>query len=233
MSFQRRVTIASGAAVAVAVAIASLATYMLVRHDLHRHINRSLQTLATAFVHAEQALPAQRPHRHHHPVASGSAPANAPPYPYSVLLGRFPDRPGDITNIAQVITGSAKVYPALDGQLLPLPKPTVAAIAALARAGAGTRFFDATAHGTQLRVLAAGVSPGYAVVITHSLTEANSTLDELSLILFIMTLGGVALASLFGWFVARTAPGAASHEGRSARRVDAGPRGAHRRAPPR
>jgi two-component system sensor histidine kinase MprB len=97
------------------------------------------------------------------------------------------------------------VYPAFDGQRLPLSKSTITAIAALARAGSGTRSFDATAHSTQLRVLAEGVNPGYAVVISHSLTEANSTLDELSLILFIMTLGGVALASLLGWFVARTA----------------------------
>jgi len=57
MSFQRRVTLASAAAVAVAVAIASLATYVLVRNDLHRHVNRSLQTLAGAFVQAEARLP--------------------------------------------------------------------------------------------------------------------------------------------------------------------------------
>jgi two-component system, OmpR family, sensor histidine kinase MprB len=203
MSFQRRVTLASGAAVAIAVAIASLTTYVLVRNDLHRHINRSLQTLATTFVQAERAFPAQRP-RHRHRTSLRRPSTSVPPYPYSALLGHFPDHPGDVTNVIQLVSGARKVYPAFDGQRLPLSKPTIAAIAALARAGSGTRSFDATAHGTQLRVLAEGVSPGYAVVISHSLTEANSTLDELSLILFIMTLGGVALASLLGWFVART-----------------------------
>ena len=64
--------------------------------------------------------------------------------------------------------------------------------------------FDATARGTQYRVLAAGVSAGYAVLITHSLTEASSTLSSLRLTLVILTLGGVALASLLGWFVGRT-----------------------------
>ena len=205
MSFQRRVTLASGAAVAIAVAIASLATYVLVRNDLHRHVNRSLQTLATAFVQAEQTFPAQQPHRRHRGSVFRSGSAAVPPYPYSALLGHFPDHPGDVTNVDQLVTSSRKVYSAFNGQALPLSKSTITAIATLARAGTGTRFFDATARGTQLRVLAQGVSPGYAVVISHSLMEVNSTLDELSLILFIMTLGGVALASLLGWFVGRTA----------------------------
>ncbi len=207
MSFQRRVTLASAAAVAVAVAIASLATYVLVRNDLHRHINRSLHTLATAFVAAQQSLPAQpaRPHHRHRSSASANASASTPPYPYSALLHRFPDRPGDITNVVQLVTGTGRMYPAYKGQLLPLPRQTITSVAALARGGTGTRSFDTTAHGTQLRVLAMAVGPGYAVVISHSLTEINATLDELGLILIIITLGGAALASLLGWFVARTA----------------------------
>jgi len=62
-----------------------------------------------------------------------------------------------------------------------------------------------TTHGEPLRLLAAGVSPGYAIVVAHSLSEANSTLNELRLILVILTLGGIALAALLGWFVARMA----------------------------
>jgi two-component system, OmpR family, sensor histidine kinase MprB len=205
MSFQRRVTLASAAAVAVAVAIASLATYELVRNDLHRHVNRSLQTLAGAFVQAEHSFPPPAPGHPHRVAATGSSSTPTLPYPYSVLLRRFPDRPGDITNVVQLVTATGATYPAFDGERLALGKHTVTAIAALARSGAGTRTFDTTAHGAALRVIAAGVSPGYAVVISHSLTETNSTLSELGLILIIITLGGAALASLLGWFVARTA----------------------------
>jgi two-component system sensor histidine kinase MprB len=43
------------------------------------------------------------------------------------------------------------------------------------------------------------------VLVTHGLSESNSTLAELRLILLFLTLGGAALASLLGWFVARTA----------------------------
>jgi two-component system, OmpR family, sensor histidine kinase MprB len=197
MSFQRRVTLASAAAVAIAVALASLATYVLVRNELHRHINHSLSSLVQAFVTGEHAM--------RHTPQAGTPSAAAAPYPYGVLLRRFPDRPGDVTNVVQIVTGAGASYPAYHGQLLRLPSQTLAAVGALARAGAGSQSFDATANGAQFRVLAAGVSPGYAVVISHSLTDVNSTLDELSLILVILTLGGIALAALLGWFVARTA----------------------------
>jgi len=198
MSFQRRVTLASAAAVAVAVAIASIVTYVVVRNELHHRINHSLDTLASAFVQAERVT-AQRP-----PIEPffGNARSGVP-YPYSVLLRRFPNRPGDITNVVLLVSSAGKEYPAFNGQVLTLPKATLAKLAALARTGRGSSSFDASTHGEPLRLLAAGVSPGYAIVVAHSLSEANSTLDELRLILVILTLGGVALAALLGWFVAR------------------------------
>ena len=197
MSFQRRVTLASAAAVAIAVAIASLATYVLVRNELHRHISHSLSTLAQAFVSAEHAMSPLAP--------SGRSPAASAPYPYGVLLRRFPDRPGDVTNLVQIVTGGGVRFPAYHGLLLALPAQTLAQIRALARTGTGSRSFDAAANGAPFRVLAEGVSPGYAVVVSHSLTDVNSTLDDLRLILVILTLGGIALAALLGSFVARTA----------------------------
>ena len=204
MSFQRRVTLASATAVAVAVAIASLATYILVRNQLHRHVDRSLSTLATAFVDAEHALAAHPAPTHPGAVSPGSS-TPAPSYPYASLLRHFPDRPGDVTDVVQLVTSAGTTYPAYHGQRLKLSAATVTAIAALARAGTGRQSFDAARNGAPLRVLAVGVGPGYAVVISHSLTDANSTLADLRLILVILTLGGIALASLLGWFVARTA----------------------------
>jgi two-component system sensor histidine kinase MprB len=197
MNFQRRVALASAVAVAVAVAIASSVTYVVVRNAMHHRINSSLSTLATAFVQAEHTAPPLPSHDHLFPSPSGA------PYPYSLLLRRFPNRPGDITNVVQVVTSGGKVYSAFSGQVLSLPKSTVTRLAALARAGAGSTSLDATAHGQPLRLLATAVGPGFAVVVAHSLSEANSTLNELRLILFILTVGGIALAALLGWFVAR------------------------------
>jgi two-component system sensor histidine kinase MprB len=197
MSFQRRVTLASAAAVAVAVAIASSVTYVVVRNALHHRINHSLSTLATAFVQAEHNVPVHPSRNHLSGGASGA------PYPYSLLLRRFPNRPGDTTNVVQVVTGGGNVYSAFNGQALPLSKRTIARLAALARTDGGTTSLDAMAHGQPVRLLAATVSPGFAIVVAHSLSEVNSTLNELRLILVILTIGGVALAALLGWFVAR------------------------------
>ncbi len=197
MSFQRRVTLASAVAVAVAVAIASAATYVLVRNELNRHVNRSLSTLGHALASAERAMPAK--------AVSSPPSGSTAPYPYSVVLRRFPARPGDVTNVVSLVSATGTIYPAYQGQELALPGQTLAAIRALARSGGRSESFDATVNGTQFRVQAVALGPGYAVVVSHSLADVNSTLDELRLILVILTLGGVALAALLGWFVARTA----------------------------
>src|SRR5487761_2127366 len=76
MSFQRRVILVSAAAVALAIAIASLSTYVLVRNDLRRHVNNTLTALADAFVDAEHAMPPRAP------ATTGQSATN-PPYPYA------------------------------------------------------------------------------------------------------------------------------------------------------
>jgi two-component system sensor histidine kinase MprB len=195
MSFQRRVTLSAAVAVAVAVALASALTYVLVRNDLGRHIDRSLGSLATAFA------------RHEHKAAAGdhALPVGAGvPRSYEILLRRFASQPGDPTVVFGLVDDNGVVRPAINRRAPVLPPATDAALASIARAGAGTRTFDVQIHGTQYRVLAEGVSPGYAVLVTHSLAEGNATLAGLRLTLLVLTLGGIALATLLGWFVGRT-----------------------------
>jgi two-component system, OmpR family, sensor histidine kinase MprB len=184
MSFRHRVTLASALAVALAIAIASAATYLLVRNELSRHTDSTLGQLADDF------LAVANNH--------GVHPSRPP------LFGRrFPYHPGDVNEVFELASGNGAIYPFL-GQRLALSAPQRMAVEAVASAGSGSVSFDATARTTQYRVLATGVEPGYAVLVTHGLTEANSTLSELRLILVLITLGGAALASLLGWFVART-----------------------------
>jgi two-component system sensor histidine kinase MprB len=189
MSFQRRITLASAAAVAIAVALASATTYVLVRNRIHHHINQSLTTLAGGFAAAAQGL---------------ENPSTANASTYANLLRRFPVRAGDTTNVAQLVTAGGATVTVLRGQSLQLAQPASATITELAKAGGGRFAFDATAHGQPFRVLAEGVAPGFAIIVTHSLAEADSTLGELRLILLILTIAGVLLAALLGWFVART-----------------------------
>jgi two-component system sensor histidine kinase MprB len=193
MSFQRRVTLASAGAVAIAVAIGSLATYLLVRNELHHRINSSIGTLAQAFSTAERQMPG----------APRTTHQLNPPYAYAQLLRRFPDRPGD-ANVLQLISGDGASYAAAYGQTVRLSAADLRNVERLARSGRGALSFDANAGGIQYRVRALALAPGYAVVVAHALTEVNSLLGELRLTLLILTLGGVALAAFLGWFVART-----------------------------
>ena len=203
MSFQRRVMLASASAVAVAVAVASLATYVLVRNDLSHHIGSSLRNLASEFVAAEHGAVA-----HDHGNTSrlfGNAEAPVVPSAYGRVLRKFRNRPGDITQVFQLIRSNGTTYSIFSGERLALTPTERAAVRALARRGRGTYAFVADVGTAQYRVLAAGVDTGYAVLVTHGMADTNATLDELRLILLFLTLGGAAFASLLGWFVARTA----------------------------
>jgi two-component system, OmpR family, sensor histidine kinase MprB len=78
----------------------------------------------------------------------------------------------------------------------------------------GEFFSNATAGGTDLRVLTVPVGPDTALQVARPLTEVNNTLSDLTLILVLVSIGGVALGGGLGLFVARTslAPAAAVSE---------------------
>jgi two-component system sensor histidine kinase MprB len=174
VSFERRVTVAAAAAVAVAVVLASLASYFEVRHELSRTINTSLER-ALVGVRATPDVSILRRARHPHELDAAG-------------IVQMVSSGGQVTLAAQVVT----------------PLPVSKAIIALARAGKGRLTFDTSYGGSHVRVLAAGIKPGLAVEIDRSLSELDSTLSELGLILLVVAASGIALAALLGWFVART-----------------------------
>ena len=196
MSFQRRVTLSAAVAVAVAVALASALTYVLVRNDLGRHIDRSLGSLARAFAAHEHRAAAGRHVARPRPGLSRDL--RVPAAPLRQPAGR-PDgrvRPGGRHRRAATrrsITARWCSRRATDG-----------ALASIARAGSGTRTFDADDRRHPVPRPRRGRQPGYAVLVTHSLAESNATLAGLRLTLLVLTLGGIALATLLGWFVGRT-----------------------------
>ena len=73
-------------------------------------------------------------------------------------------------------------------------------------AGRGEEFLaDATVSGTHIRVLTVPLATGMALQIARPLTEVDSVLDRLRLILVLVGAGGIGLAALLGFGVARTA----------------------------
>ena len=76
---------------------------------------------------------------------------------------------------------------------------------AIARRGRGDVLRDRTVNGTRLRVLTEGIGPRGAVMVARPLTEVESELRELLLILAIVGAAGIALAAALGAVVARIA----------------------------
>ncbi|MGP0102817.1 MAG: ATP-binding protein [Solirubrobacteraceae bacterium] len=226
MSFRRRITIAAAAAVAVAVVLASILTYALTSDQLHsqvdtqlRHRARSADGLARALdarglggvafsrraqlrLAAERVLgppPPGAPGAHSSSAHHGGAKAGASAG--NIFNGLAPG-PDQVRGYQQVVDArGAIMVSSTKGVSLPVD----AATRALAAHGGKPFFRDAYVDGTHLRVLAEPLGQGHAVQLAQPLTEVDSLLGRLRLILALLVVGGIALAALLGRLVAGAA----------------------------
>ncbi len=113
-----------------------------------------------------------------------------------------PQKLGGATGYAQLAEPGVQVLRS-DGGGAGLP------VSAAARAVAGGRrpafFSDATVAGTHVRVLTERAPPNGVWQVALPLTEVDSTLSHLELVLAAVCLGGIALAALLGLLVSRGA----------------------------
>jgi two-component system, OmpR family, sensor histidine kinase MprB len=198
-SFRSRVAALTASAVAVAVIIAAVSSYLAVSHQLFSQVNRSLEADAATLQNSGR------------PVGNGTI-----CYPDRVITQienvdgdgiQFFDSQGTILQSCDAVSDG----PAVGGQ--PLINPNKRALAVAASALNANRignwiFQDVTVQGVPYRVLtmALGVSAqtgnGVAVQIAHPLSETRSTLNELRLVLSIVALLSIALAVGLGLSVA-------------------------------
>jgi two-component system, OmpR family, sensor histidine kinase MprB len=207
MSFRRRITLASSAAVAIAVVLASVLVYVLTSNELHgqidmqlrnrfdnlrlierhparQHGDRLLDALAGRGVAGQQLLESG-------PQQSGNALRNVSP------------RPNQVRGYQQLVDAGGTVLfrSGAKNVTLPVDKRTRALAA-----GRDKSFFrDAAVNGLGLRILAEHLAPGRVVQFAQPLTEVNELLGHLRLILVLLSLGGILLAALLGQLVARAA----------------------------
>ena len=177
MSLRARLALAAAVAVAVAVALASALVWVLVRNELRSEVDQSLKQRANAI--------SERPFELRHFFEGVPQPA----------LGGAP-------GYLQLVDPTGQRYrPPYEAVALPA-SGTVRDIAA----GRGSRSFsDATVAGTHLRVIAFRIAPGAALQIALPLTQTDDVLDRLRWILLLVATGGVGLAVILGFGVARTA----------------------------
>ena len=225
MSFRRRIALASAAAVAIAVVLASMLTYLLTSNQLHSQVDEALRNRARTAGRLQRFL---KPGGKGRAIAkkdserlgldlngldgssrdseedAQSQAAALPRYgPVAKnLFGRLPPGPDQVRGYQQVVNAAGTiVISSARNVSLPVDSET----RALASHGGAAFFRDARVNGLHLRVLAEPFGKGRAVQLAQPLTEVDSLLSRLRLILVLLDLGGIALAALLGRLVAGAA----------------------------
>jgi two-component system sensor histidine kinase MprB len=188
VSFRRRVILLIAAAVSVAIAVASVLVYLLVRAELYERVDSELLRDAnTTFEEPTFEEP-----------VGGDKPGEKPKQSLVLPKGAL----GGPSLYAQLVQANGEVVrPSEPAISLPV-SPEARAVAA----GEHEAFFaDARPDGTHVRVYTAAVESGGAIQVARPLDDIDETLNELALILAAVTLGGVALAAGLGYIVSRAA----------------------------
>jgi two-component system sensor histidine kinase MprB len=180
LSLRARLTLATVALLAVAIAVALFVAYHVVSSQLRGQVDKSLQNRATAIA----ALGSRGP--------SGLRPRVRPPRIAPPKLG---EAPGYI----QFVSAGGKVT-LLPGEHVRLPTFSAAAVAA----GRHRAFFsEARVQGTQVRIYTrrAGTK---AVQVALSLTATNRVLSWIRVLFLVISSVALAGAAVVALFVART-----------------------------
>jgi two-component system sensor histidine kinase MprB len=206
MSFRRRITLVSAAAVAIAVVLTSLLTYLLTSHQLRGLLDTQLSSRADSL-----RFVAHSPVRHSRSALanliksqdSDQAPTqSAASTQGSSQLDNLPPRPGQVRGYQQLLSSSGHVlFRSSANVTLPVDPHT----RELASGKSGRYFRDARVNGIHMRILAEHIAPGRAVQVAQQLTEVDTLLRHLRLILALLDIGGIALAALLGRLVAGAA----------------------------
>jgi two-component system sensor histidine kinase MprB len=206
VSFRRRIALVSAAAVAVAVVLASLLTYLLTSHQLRGQVNTQLNSRADSL-----RFVAHSPTRHSRNTllnliksqdSDQASAQSAAPAQHATPLDNLPPRPGQVRGYQQLVgTRGHVLFRSSTNVTLPVDARTRELAA-----GKGGRYFrDARVNGIHMRILAEHIAPGRAVQVAQQLTEVDTLLRHLRLILALLDIGGIALAALLGRLVAGAA----------------------------
>jgi two-component system sensor histidine kinase MprB len=186
VSLRVRLGLVAAMAVAAAVALASVVVYFIVQNELSGQVNRSLQDQ----VRQVSQLPGLDLSTS---IAPGQLVLHVPPVPFG---GPY-----------QLVDSNNLVYRPIDtlgrvSALLPTKEDT-SSVAARVKP---SFYFDTHINGQHVRLLTAPL-PGtaYAIVVAAPLTNIDHELSKIRLWLLLVAVGGVGIASVAGFLVARAA----------------------------
>jgi two-component system sensor histidine kinase MprB len=185
MSLRRRMVLMSAAAVALAIILSAIACYIAVETSLRDRLDHQLSafgdSVATVALHAS---PRQRTRKHFN------------------LPGHLPRARLEAGGDAAVFSDTGVIYKSPEDHTA---FALTARDLAVARGVAPAYFSNTTVGRTDVRIYVTPAGRGRAVIIEQSLTDLQSTLHDLAVILAAIILAGVVLAGLLGLLVARAA----------------------------
>ena len=187
MSFRARLMLLVAAAVALAVGVACLATYVVVRDRLTSDTDATLASRVQGF----------------RSLSRHGGPPGFPRQPQGPLFA-------DQGVFWQIVTTRGGGQPTSGGYSVNRPRfeadvlPVSPAVVAATNTPTGLQYYDTSASGIHMRVAYATVTPGVAVQVAYPLTETDTVLHRLREIFFVVTLVGIVVAALLGWMIARS-----------------------------
>jgi two-component system sensor histidine kinase MprB len=182
VSLRARLTLAAAVAVALSIALAAALTYALVRDQLRNQVDDALRQRVEAISRV--------------PLAVDRLPDDS--FFLRLPRGGF----GDPATYIRVVDAEGTVAHA-PGEQLELPVGDD--VRAVASGEKGQSFSDAEIGNVPVRVLTSPLGQGFAIQAVRSLAEVESTLDDLRVLLLLITAAGIGLATAAGILVTRTA----------------------------
>jgi two-component system, OmpR family, sensor histidine kinase MprB len=174
MPLRRRLALVAAAAVAIAIVIASIVSYMFVRGQLRGQVDDALRAQAVRVEHGDLSA-----------LREGNIPG-------------LPPSAGGPAQYAQLVSSDGTVAAQIGDVSLPVDAGTRAA----ASGASGGSVEDVHVSGSHLRMLTFPVSGG-AVQLARPLDGVDRVLSHLRLILVLLCAGGIALAAALGRLAAR------------------------------
>jgi two-component system, OmpR family, sensor histidine kinase MprB len=213
MTFRRRIVVLAAGAVAAAVALASVATFVVVRHELRGGVDASLRKQRPKVMIVSRLDRATAPATGQAPgqgaggksagqTVSGEALARLPPSADQFFQAQLPSTGlGGSVGLAQVTLSDGQVIASATGTRL----PTTQADREVAAGKRDESVRDATIRGVHVRVLTTRGPGDATMTLATPLTDVDDTLGRLRWILLAVTIGGIGVASGFGVAVSRAA----------------------------
>jgi two-component system, OmpR family, sensor histidine kinase MprB len=185
MSFRARIAISAASAVALAVVLASVVLFFVVRAQLRAPIDDALEQRADRITHI--------------PLDLLKSPTGET---YVALTPGFGEPGGSV----QVVRSDGRALRSLspfENPRLPVSDETLA----VARGKVDSFFTDLDVEGSHVRVFTFWYPPDYAIQVARPLTEVDQSLRRIGIFLLLIALTGIGVAAALGMVVSGAALG--------------------------